>query len=75
MIASILLTNDFEEVMKINELDVVIDAIVGMEPGYTYLKRSIERGCHMITANKEMFAHHGQELAVISRGSSCIGRL
>ena len=48
--------------MQLNELDVVIDAIVGTDPGYTYVKRAIERNCHVITANKEMFAYHGQEL-------------
>ena len=58
----ILLTNNFEDIMQLNELDVVIDAIVGTDPGYTYVKRAIERNCHVITANKEMFAYHGQEL-------------
>lgn len=63
----ILLTDRFEDVIQLNELDVVIDAIVGKEPGYTYVKRSIERGCHVITANKEMFAHHGQELLSLAK--------
>ena len=59
---SILLTNQFEEIIELDQLDVVIDVIVGKEPGFTYAKRAIERGCHFITANKEMFAHHGKEL-------------
>jgi len=63
----ILLTDSFEEVMQLNELDVVIDAIVGTEPGYSYVKRTIERNCHVITANKEMFAHHGQDLLSLAK--------
>src|SRR3954447_7301196 len=63
----ILLTDRIEDVIQLNELDVVIDMIVGKEPGYTYVKRSIERGCHVITANKEMFAHHGQELLSLAK--------
>ncbi|MFZ0444465.1 MAG: homoserine dehydrogenase [Bacillus sp. (in: firmicutes)] len=59
---SILLTDQFEEIIELDQLDVVIDVIVGKEPGFTYAKRAIERGCHFITANKEMFAHHGKEL-------------
>ena len=59
---SILLTDQFEEIIGLDQLDVVIDVIVGKEPGFTYAKRAIERGCHFITANKEMFAHHGKEL-------------
>ena len=52
--------------IQLHELDVVIDAIVG-KAGYTYVKRSIERGCHVITANKEMFAHHGEELLSLAK--------
>lgn len=58
----ILLTSNFEDILKLPKLDVVIEAIVGREPGFTYLKKSIDRGCHIITANKEMFAYHGTEL-------------
>ena len=65
--SEILLTDSFEEMMQLEELDVVIDAIVGTEPGYTYIKRAIERNCHVITANKEMFAHHGQELLSLAK--------
>ncbi|MFL6559099.1 MAG: homoserine dehydrogenase, partial [Bacillus sp. (in: firmicutes)] len=44
------------------QLDVVVEAIVNKEPTFTFLKQAIQRGCHIITANKEMFAHHGNEL-------------
>ena len=63
----ILLTDRIEEIMQLNKLDVVIDAIVGTEPGYTYVKSAIKRNCHVITANKEMFAHHGQELLSLAK--------
>ena len=35
---SILLTDQFEEIIELDQLDVVIDAIVGKEPGFTYAK-------------------------------------
>lgn len=57
----VLLTDSFEEILGLPQLDIVIDAIVG-KASYPYLKRSIERGCHIVTANKEMFAEHGEEL-------------
>ena len=44
------------------EIDVVFEAIVGEEPAYTYLSDAIEKGCHVITANKTMFAKHGPAL-------------
>jgi homoserine dehydrogenase len=59
---NILVTSDFNEIIRLPKLDIVIEAIVGSEPGFTYLKKAIQRGCHIITANKQMFAHHGNEL-------------
>ncbi|MEK3855714.1 homoserine dehydrogenase [Cytobacillus sp. FSL H8-0458] len=63
----VLLTDDFQEIIELPKLDVVIDAIVGREPGYTYLRQAISRGCHVITANKEMFAFHGSELGRLAK--------
>ncbi|MFC0189642.1 homoserine dehydrogenase [Fictibacillus aquaticus] len=57
-----LLTDDFEHIISIPDLQVVFEAIVGEEPGLSYLKRSIQSGCHVITANKVMFARHGASL-------------
>jgi homoserine dehydrogenase len=58
----VLITSDFNEILRLPQLDVVIEAIVDKEPPFTFLKQAIQRGCHIITANKEMFAHHGKEL-------------
>ncbi|WP_078381283.1 homoserine dehydrogenase [Sutcliffiella halmapala] len=58
----VLFTTNFDEITRIPNLHIVIDAIVGKEPGFSYLKIAIEKGCHVITANKEMFAFHGSEL-------------
>jgi homoserine dehydrogenase len=63
----VLLTDDFQKIIELPKLDVVIDAIVGKEPGYTYLRQAVTRGCHVITANKEMFAHHGSELRTLAK--------
>ncbi|MCM3717328.1 homoserine dehydrogenase [Fictibacillus phosphorivorans] len=58
----ILVTTDFDEILNIPDLQIVFEAIVGEEPGYTYLSKAIEKGCHVITANKVMFARHGKTL-------------
>lgn len=58
----VILTNKFEDIISLPKLDVVIDAIVGKQPGFSYLSQAIKRGCHIITANKQMFAHYGREL-------------
>ena len=58
----VLITTEFAEILNLPQLDVVVEAIVGKEPTFTFLKQAIQRGCHIITANKEMFAHYGNEL-------------
>ncbi|MCM3569443.1 homoserine dehydrogenase [Neobacillus mesonae] len=67
---NILLTSDFEEILKLPQLDVVIEAITGKEAPFIYLKEAVTRGCHIITANKEMFAYHGKELLDLARAKN-----
>ncbi len=66
----VFVTTNFEEILQLPQLDVVVEAIVDKEPAFTYLKNVIQRGCHVITANKEMFAHHGKELLELAEKNS-----
>jgi len=59
---SVTITTRFEDILAIPDLQVIFEAIVGEEPGHTYLSKAIEKGIHVITANKVMFARYGQEL-------------
>ncbi|MGE8206936.1 homoserine dehydrogenase [Heyndrickxia sp. NPDC080065] len=65
--ADILVTTNFEDILNIPDLHVIFEAIVGEEPGYTYLQQAIDRGLHVITANKVMFAKYGEYLIHRSR--------
>ena len=58
----ILVTDDIEDILAIDDLDIIFEAIVGNEPCYTYLNQAIKKGCHIITANKAMFAQFGAKL-------------
>ena len=60
--SSIDVTTDFHEILDIPDLHVIFEAIVGEEPSYTYLTQAIEKGIHIVTANKAMFAKYGPEL-------------
>ncbi|MGG4169510.1 homoserine dehydrogenase [Rossellomorea vietnamensis] len=59
---SIRVTTDFKDILDIPDLHVIFEAIVGKEPTYTYITQAIEKGIHVITANKAMFAKYGPEL-------------
>lgn len=62
LLPGILVTDTFEEILNNPEIDIIFEAIVDEEPAYTYLSQAIEKGKHIITANKKMFAKHGPAL-------------
>lgn len=43
-------------------VDVVVELIGGIEPARTLLLAALDRGKHVVTANKALLAHHGSEL-------------
>lgn len=63
----ILLTDNFEDIIQLPKIDVVIEVTVGVEPSFSHITRAIQKRCHVITANKEMFAHHGQEIIALAK--------
>jgi homoserine dehydrogenase len=62
-----LLTNDINEVLSVPGLQVVFEAIVNEEPAYSYLKAAVQKKCHVVTANKVMFAKRGEELQLLAK--------
>ena len=62
-----LLTNDIRDVLAVPGLQVVFEAIVNEEPAYSYLKAAIQQRCHVVTANKVMFAKRGEELQQLAK--------
>ncbi|NYF23277.1 homoserine dehydrogenase [Sporosarcina sp. JAI121] len=56
------ITDDIQEILSNSDIDFIFEAIVGEEPAYSYLTEAIEKGFHIITANKTMFAKHGSAL-------------
>ncbi|UII56736.1 homoserine dehydrogenase [Cytobacillus spongiae] len=60
--ASTIVTNQWSDLLKTPNIDVVVEAIVGEEPAATYVSEWLGRGIPVITANKEMFSLHGERL-------------
>ena len=61
-IASGLFTNDAEDVLADRETMIVVEAIGGEEPARSYISSALSAGKHVVTANKEVLAKHGDEL-------------
>jgi len=59
---NIIVTTKIEEILSLPKIDYVFEAIVGIEPAYSYTQLFLDRGCHVISANKELLANRGEEL-------------
>lgn len=44
------------------EIDIIIELIGGEEPARTFILKAMEKGKHVVTANKALLAVHGEEI-------------
>lgn len=54
---------DAEEILAHADLDAIVELIGGLEPANTYINKALKGGRQVITANKQVIATHGPELA------------
>jgi homoserine dehydrogenase len=50
----------FDEVLE--NSDLIVELIGGLEPAREYLLAAMRSGRHVVTANKQLLSHHGEEL-------------
>ena len=58
---------DSHDVFFAEPVDVLVEAIGGVEPAFTLVRRALDRGIPVVTANKSLIAAHGDELARLAR--------
>ncbi len=56
------LTTNVNEIFDDPEISVVIELIGGYEPAKSFVLKAIERGKHIVTANKALLALHGPDI-------------
>jgi homoserine dehydrogenase len=56
---------DFEEILAAS--DVVVELMGGTDPALDYVTRALREGKHVVTANKQLLAQHGEELVAAAR--------
>lgn len=65
------LTTDASLLLDDPHIDVIVELIGcpggNVEPARTYIAEAIQRGKHVVTANKEVLAKHGRELFDLAR--------
>ena len=58
-------TSDFEEVLR-SDADVVVEVVGGLEPAAGWIRKALEAGKSVVTANKQVMAHAGAELLQVA---------
>ena len=62
-----LITHDFEDIVNDEEVKIVVEVMGGIEPAYTFVKKSLLAGKSVATSNKALVAKHGAELLAIAK--------
>lgn len=62
-----LITHDFEDIVNDEEVKIVVEVMGGIEPAYTFVRRSLLAGKSVATSNKALVAKHGAELLAIAK--------
>ena len=65
------LTDVWEDVIGDDSTDIVVEVMGGIEPARTYIKAALEKGKHVVTANKDLMAMHGHELLELAGEHHC----
>ncbi len=57
-----LLTNEWQDIIQDESIEIVIEVMGGMEPARTYILEALRAGKNVVTANKDLIAAGGKEL-------------
>lgn len=62
-----MIVHDFNTILEDDEVEIVAEAMGGINPAYGFAKAVLEKGKSYVTSNKELVALHGGELLEIAR--------
>jgi homoserine dehydrogenase len=66
-IAGILSSSEGEFDQVLAESEVIVELIGGTDPARDYVTRALREGRHVVTANKQLVAQHGDELVTAAK--------
>lgn len=67
-----ILTTNSEEIVNNPDIDIVVEVMGGVSPAFDLLKQAINNGKHIVTANKELLAKHGEELFTLAKEKNTV---
>ncbi len=63
-------SEDAEQVLG-SDVDIVVELAGGLDPAGKWVRRALEAGKSVVTANKKLIAAHGVELEALARSRGC----
>ncbi len=61
------ISGNWQDIVEDPEIHIVIETMGGIEPAKTFISEALKSGKHVVTANKDLLALHGQELFAIAK--------
>lgn len=65
------LTLNADEIINDPEIDIVVEVMGSIDEARTYIKKALSAGKHVVTANKDLIALHGNELVALAKENQC----
>lgn len=69
-----MLTANFDDILLDKDIHIIVELIGGINPAYEYVKKALERGKHVVTANKAVIASYGKELIQLANERNVVLR-
>lgn len=69
--ADVTLTTDLKQLVEDPEIKIVIEVMGGLHPAKEVITQLLNAKKHVVTANKDLIASAGEELASIARANRC----
>ena len=61
------LTGNFDDILNDKEIEIVAEAIGGLEPAHTFLVKAIKAGKHVVSSNKHLICTYYDELHSLAK--------
>lgn len=65
------ITTQVHTILSDPKIDVIIEVMGGIHPAKEWILQALECGKHVVTANKDLMAEHGQEILAKAREKHC----
>lgn len=60
------LSTDINDILENDNIDIVVEAIGGINPAKSFIERALKGKKSVVTPNKEVIAKHGRELMILA---------